>query len=95
MQSEFGRIASGGDLLVTALAGSGTGAGSITVGALSVNAGSGGQIGTSGTFSLTSAGLLDVNNTLSSPRAGSGNTLTLTGDCGRPGLCQCCALGAR
>lgn len=77
---EFSRIASGGDLLVTALAGAGTGAGSITVGALSVNAGSGGQIGTSGAFSLTAAGLLDVNNTLSIGQGGSGNTLMLTGD---------------
>ena len=77
---EFSRIQSGGDLLVTALAGIDSGAGSLTVGALTVNAGSGGQLGTSGTLGLAASGLLDVNNTLSITRAGSGNTLMLTGD---------------
>ena len=78
--AEFGRIQSSGDLLVTALAGTGSGAGSLTVGSLTVNAGSGGQIGASSTLGLTANGLLDVNNTLSIARAGSGNTLMLTGD---------------
>lgn len=78
--TEFARIQSGGDLMVTALAGTGGGAGSLTVGSLTVNAGSGGQVGASGTFGLTASGLLDVNSTLSIAGAGSGNTLMLTGD---------------
>jgi hypothetical protein len=78
--SEFGRIESSGDLMITALSGEGGGTGWITVGSVTVNAGSGGQVGANGTFGLTSAGVLDVNDTLSIARAGSGNTLMLTGD---------------
>lgn len=78
--AEFGRIQSSGDLMVTALAGTGTGAGSLAVGALTINAGSGGQIGSSGSFGLTASGLLDVDDTLAITRAGPGTTLLLTGD---------------
>lgn len=78
--AEFARIQSTGDLMITALAGEGGGSGALTVGSLTVNAGSGGQIGTAGTFGLTAGGLLDVNSVLAIARAGSGNTLMLTGD---------------
>lgn len=78
--AEFARIQTGGDLLVAALAGQGAGAGSLAVGSLTVNAGSGGQLGTNGTFGLTASGVLDINNTLAIARAGAGNSLALTGD---------------
>lgn len=78
--AEFTRIQSGGDLLVTALSGSEAGAGSLTVGNLTLNAGSGGQVGSAGTFGLTASGVLDVGGTLSIASAGSGNALMLTGD---------------
>lgn len=78
--AEFARIQSGGDLMVTALAGADNGAGSLTVGSLTVNAGSGGQLGASGVLGLTANGVLDVGSTLSIARAGPGNTLMLTGD---------------
>ena len=77
-QAEFTRIHSGGDLVLTAL--SGEGGGSLTVSNLAINAGSGGQIGISGIFGLTSSGLVDVNGTLGIAGAGTGNTLSLTGD---------------
>lgn len=79
-RAEFDRIRSGGDLLVTALAGANDGAGSLTVGSLTVNAGSGGQIAAAGTFGLTASGVLDVGGTLSIAGAGSGTSLMLSGD---------------
>lgn len=78
--AEFGRIRSGGDLLLTALAGTGAGAGSLLVGSLTVNAGSDGQIGSGGSFGLAASGLLNVKATLQIVRAGSGSSLVLSGD---------------
>ena len=77
-QAEFGRIHSGGDLLLTLFAGEGGGL--FTVSNLNINAGEGGQVGTSGTFGLASGGVLDVNGTLGIANAGTGNTLSLSGD---------------
>ena len=85
-QAEFGRIHSGGDLLLTLFAGEGGGL--FTVSNLTINAGEGGQVGTSGTFGLTSGGVLDVNGTLGIANAGSGNTLSLSRRHGRSRLCQ-------
>ena len=78
--AEFARIHSTGDLLIAALAGNTPGAGSLTVGSLTITAGSGGQIGAAGAFGLTASGVLDVGSPLSIAGAGSGTTLMLTGD---------------
>ena len=77
-QAEFGRIRSGGDLMVSALGAQG--AGLLTVSNLTIDAGEGGQIGASGIFGLASSGRLAIGGTLAIAGAGTGNTLSLTGD---------------